>query len=301
MRVEFTEVRKIPIASVLSFYKVETRKRSNTELVANCPFPSHAQSNKEHKWTLAISLEKNKGYCHSDTCRAASNKPKGFDCIDVVAMMENLTPLDAAKKLAELFAVPTSKPSSIVNQLSTEAAKIVNPVVWNKPLSFELKKLDPDHPFIRERGISLETAVEFGIGVQEKGSMADRVCFPLYENGSLIGYAGRTVLEVSETNPKWKLPNGLMKTFLYGLEKCDPAKPLILCESPWCVLWMFQHHYQAAALLGSSMTQEQERLLEPYAEIRICMDDDSAGREASEKIAARLKTSHKVTKAFLKD
>lgn len=298
MRVDFADIRKIPIAAVLSQYKVETRKRSNTELVANCPFPSHAQSSKEHKWTLAISLEKNRWYCHSDTCRAASNKPKGGDAIDVVAMLDNLTPLDAAKKLAELFALSTSKRSSIVNQLSTEEAKIVNPPVWNKPLAFELKKLDPDHPFISERGISLETAVEFGIGVQEKGSMANRVCFPLHENGSIVGYAGRAL---GDEQPKWKLPQGLFKTFLFGLERCDPSKPLIVCESFWAVLWFFQNQRQAASLMGSSMTTEQERCLEPFSTIIIAMDNDFPGREAAAKLAERLRPTHKVILAFLKE
>jgi Toprim-like len=290
-QVDFSKVRLIPISSILALYKVETRKRSNTELVANCPFPSHAQSSKEHKWTLAISLEKNRWYCHSDTCRAAGNKPKGGDVIDVVAMMENLTPLDAAKKLSELFCVGNGHPAPKV-----EASEV------NKPLAFELKGLDPDHPFIRERGISIETAMDFGVGFfPGKGSMANRVCFPLFENGALIGYAGRTVLPVSEENPKWRLPAGIHRTFLYGLEKCDPAKPLALLESPWGVLHLYQHHVQAAALIGTSLTDAQEKLLEPYADIRICMDNDTAGRDAAAKIADRLKGKHKISRAYLRE
>src|SRR5580693_7169896 len=110
--VNFAELRNIPIASVLTHYGVEVRKRNQTELVASCPFPSHRDS-AHQKDTLAISLEKNRWYCHSDSCRAASNKPKGGDCIDVVAMMENLTPLDAAKKLAELFGSQPTKPNNV--------------------------------------------------------------------------------------------------------------------------------------------------------------------------------------------
>jgi hypothetical protein len=307
MAVDFQEVRRIPFASVLSYLHIPFRKRSDTELVAQCPFPSH--TSKKHEWTLAISTEKLKFFCHSETCRAASNKPKGGDVIDFIQLLENHpTPLCAAKRLAEIFALDGH----------TASVPLTPSKPSNPPLAFELKNLQHGHPFILGRGITAETAKEFGVGFfPGKGSMANRICFPLYEvqvpakaNPSdgdrfagvpvLIGYAGRTTLDVSPENPKWKLPNGLHRTFLYGIERCDPSKPLIICESCWGVLWFFQNGCQAAALLGSSLTPEQEALLEPYAEVRICMDDDSAGREAAEKIAARLKTSHKVSKAYLR-
>jgi DNA primase len=92
---------------------------------------------------------------------------------------------------------------------------------------------------------------------------------------------------------------GLHRTFLYGLERCDPSKPLLLTESCWGPLWFRQNGLEAAALMGNSLTEAQEHLLEPYAEIRICLDNDDKGREASLKIAARLKDKHEVHRAFL--
>jgi Toprim-like len=284
MRVEFSEVRKVPIASVLSHYRIPFRKRSDTELVSDCPLPSHAESS--HKGTFAVSIEKGKFYCHSDKCRAASNKPKGGDIIDLVCMLENCLPLDAAKRIKEMFSItgvpdnPPSKPFT------------------NAPLMWKHEDLDPDHPAIRERGLSLETVMEFGVGFHYgKGIMANRICFPLFENGSLIGYAGRAT---DGTEPRWRLPNGLVKSFFYGLEKCDPTKPLHIVEGFWAVLFLFQHNIQSAALMGCTMTEAQEQCLEPYAEIRVALDNDAAGIEAAAKIVERLKTRHKVSKAFLR-
>ena len=42
----------------------------------------------------------------------------------------------------------------------------------NKPLNFRLDKLERDHPYLTERGLSLETTVDFGIGFCTKGTMA---------------------------------------------------------------------------------------------------------------------------------
>ena len=63
----------------------------------------------------------------------------------------------------------------------------------NKPLGFALK-LDPDHPYLVERGISPELVERFGLGFCEKGIMAGRVCIPIHNaDGQLVAYAGRWV------------------------------------------------------------------------------------------------------------
>jgi DNA primase len=170
----------------------------------------------------------------------------------------------------------------------------------NKPLAFALKDVNPSHLMIQERGISVLTAERFGVGFfPGKGSMAGRVVFPLHEDGSLVGYAGRTTLPVSDANPKWLFGKGLRKTFLYGLERCDPAKPLILCESLWAPLWFHEHGLQAASLMGSEMTEEQERCLDPYPVITVALDNDAAGIEKAVRICGRLEAKHRVMKARL--
>ena len=129
--------------------------------------------------------------------------------------------------------------------------------------------------------------------------MAGRIVFPLYEHGSLVGYAGRTTSPVSDTNPKWLFGKGIRKTFLYGLERCDPAKPLILCESLWGPLWFHEHGLQAASLMGTEMTEEQERCLDPFPTITVALDNDAAGIEKAAHICERLKAKHRVLKARL--
>jgi hypothetical protein len=298
MSYDFGALKLIPIASVLRPYGIEVRKRSDRELVCKCPLPSHKEvEHRNDNLTFCIGTEKNKWYCQSDSCRAIGNHPKGGDVLDLVCRLDRCDVKQAAKKLSEMFAIPANgthpppKPSEPV-------AEIRNP-----PLAFTLKNLDPDHDAIRSRGISLETAMEFGVGVHTgKGSMANRVCFPIFEDGNLVGYAGRWLREPDAEHPKWMLPKGLNRTYLYGLEKCDPSKPLILCESPWGVLHFFQHGVQAVALIGCSMTDAQEARLAPFHTITVAMDNDEPGRTAARKIAARLKSLGKnVRTAFLRE
>ena len=66
----------------------------------------------------------------------------------------------------------------------------VNPVL-------DLKlKLDHEHPFLAERGITPEVAEAFGIGFADRGIMKDRIAIPIHnERGELVAYAGRYAKE----------------------------------------------------------------------------------------------------------
>ncbi len=277
---DFSQVKAVPILSVLAHYGIKARPRKGNQFIADCPLPSHARA--EHKKdTFSINTESNIFYCHSETCRAASSKPKGGDVIDLVTLMEGLKPKEAAQKILGL------KPGPVVVETGV-----------NKPLGFKLEGLEY-HPEIEKRGISKETAQQFGVGFfGRRGSMARRIVFPLYEHGNLIGYVGRTVEPVTPENPKWKFPPGLQKTFLYGIEWCDPAKPVILCESPWMVLYAKQRGGQAASMLGKELTEGQERQLEPFKEIILALDNDEEGKKAAAKLANRL-TGKRIRKASL--
>jgi DNA primase len=131
--------------------------------------------------------------------------------------------------------------------------------------------------------------------------MHERVIFPLHENGVLVGYCGRTVLPVTQENPKWRLGKGTSKTMCFGIEKCDPTKQLVLLESPWEVLLARQMGRDAVALLGTVMSEGQEKQLEPFGTIWVMMDDDEAGKRASAEVCARLEKRHRIIRSFLKD
>lgn len=292
------------ISSILDRYGVKLNRVNQTTLKGNCPLPSHSSS--KSKNTFYVSEAKSAWYCHSDSCKK-NGRRAGGNVIDLVAAMENLSIYSAAMRVAEMF--PETGNAAIADPANgghqrTEPAT-GNPAespteVGNKPLGFALKDINPEHPMIQERGISLKTARLYGIGFfPGKGSMAGRIVFPLYDRGELIGYAGRTTLPVTDTNPKWLIGKGLKKTFLYGLERCDPAKPLILCESFWGPPFFCEKGLQAASLMGAELTQQHEYCLDAYSIITVALDDDPPGIEKAARICDRLRETHRVLKARL--
>ncbi len=295
---------RVTMADILGRYGVTLARVNQTALKGTCPLPSHTSGRKN---TFFVNVAKSVWYCHSDSCRKNGNRAGG-NVIDFVAAMEQCSAYDAAKRIEDLFpsgSGPTAASASETDGGAKSArheadAEAAPGSGNNKPLAFVLKDVNPSHPMIQERGISSVTAQHFGVGFfPGKGSMAGRIVFPLHEDGNLVGYAGRTILPIKDTNPKWLFGKGLRKTFLYGLDRCDPAKPLILCESLWAPLWFHEHGHQAASLMGSEMTEEQERCLAPYPVITVALDGDAAGIEKAAAICARLKAKHRVLKARL--
>ena len=74
--------------------------------------------------------------------------------------------------------------------------------------------LDPAHPYLAERGLSLETVALFGLGffAGEKGTMLGRVCIPIHNAaGELVAYAGRWPGEAPDGTERWMLPPGFHK------------------------------------------------------------------------------------------
>jgi DNA primase len=295
--VDFKAIReRVAIADVLSRYDVKLLRVNQSSMRGTCPLPTHSSGSKN---TFYLNEAKSVWYCHSESCKKNGARAGG-NVIDFVASMEGCAAYEAATRIDAWFPSgnAATKPAKEPGNTRPEPGKPAPTANGNRPLAFTLKDVNLEHPMIQERGISVETAKEFGVGFfPGKGSMAGRIVFPLYEHGELVGYAGRTTLEVSDANPKWLFGKGLRKTFLYGLDRCDPAKPVILCESLWGPLWFREHGMQAASLMGSEMTDAQERCLDPYPVITVALDDDAAGQEKAERICARLRGKHRVLKA----
>jgi DNA primase len=296
---DFKAIReRVSFLGVLDRYHVEVKPVDAKQLKGRCPLPSH--TSKEPN-TFCVNTEKNLFCCHSASCKKAGRA--SGNVVDFVCVMDSVSAYEAAAKLNEWFPEslsPTSlvKPGPVANSADPPAPGNTDPVSGaNKPLSFGLKDINPEHPMIQGRGIRVETAQKWGVGFfPGKGSMAGRIVFPLHEHGHLVGYAGRAAQEGQE--PKWLLGKGLRKTFLFGLERCAPAKHLVLVESPWAVLWFYQQQAQAAALMGSEMTPAQEECLAPFMAITVALDNDAAGNEKAVVIVERLRASgHKVLKA----
>ena len=267
---------------VLDHYGINWLRKNGSELRGRCPIHQGEGNDAFH-----VNLTKNAFHCFS--CKAKGN------VLDFVAAMEKCSVRDAGGRLAEWFPItgteagtqPPTKP------LAEKHPAGESPAVSNKPLSFRLKGIDPAHPYLADRGLSPEIAEKFGVGYfSGKGSMSGRVVIPIHnERGELVAYAGRAI---DNSEPRYKLPVGFHKSLeLFNLHRAigdsNPARRVVLVEGFFDCIKVATTGFACVALMGSSLSVEQERLLGQHFD-RVCllMDGDAAGKEAAEAIAQRL-------------
>jgi DNA primase len=281
---------------------LEKFKRGADSLSGPCPI--HKGSNPTQ---FRVSISKNIWNCFSE-CKHGGNT------LDFIARMEDVSIHAAALKAIEWFNLdpeamsvhgdeesPTEIPKSgaAPAPVPKKPAPAAEKSAPNAPLKFRLDKLERSHPYLAERGLTLETIVDFGVGFCAKGMMADRIAIPIQNaEGKVVAYAGRVPGEPPDENtPKYKLPQGFRKSQeLFNIDRAvkEPAdQPLVIVEGFFGCMKLHQFGFRkVVALMGSTMSAAQEELFRRHtdrkSQVIIMLDEDEAGRMGREDIAVRL-------------
>jgi len=303
--VDFRAVKAaITMEQVLEHYRLlDQFKRSGDSLSGPCPI--HKGSNPTQ---FRVSISKNIWNCFSE-CKHGGN------VLDFITRMENVSVHAAALKAIEWFGLDAEAMSgdsggeddpgdthknevSPPKHLPRKESSPPENNAPNKPLKFRLDKLEREHPYLIERGLSLETIIDFGIGYCGKGMMAGRIAIPIHNaEGEVVAYSGRFPGEPSEDTPKYKLPPGFRKSQeLFNIDRVckEPAnRPLIIVEGFFDCMKLYQHGWhRVVALMGSTLSIAQEDLIAKHtngdSQIIVMLDEDEAGIAGREDIACRL-------------
>jgi DNA primase len=315
--IDFADLQsRLDFAAVLRHYGVELKVKKGDQHQGFCPLPGHGGNRRSPSFSANLSRK----IFHCFGCQ------KKGDCIAFVASMEGMDAESgqdirkAALLLQERFLSesppPPQRPSpktvrkedseSIPAQENTGRGA-TRPVIVNAPLDFELKGLDPEHPYLKERGFTAETIAHFGLGYCSRGSMQERIAIPIHDSqGKHVGYAGRLVddQKIGEAHPKYKLPGSRERDgksyefhkslILYnGFAAGGNLRDLIVVEGFPSVWWLWQCGFSAVvALMGSDCSDEQSKLIVastvPSARIWLMPDGDSAGELCAQGAMPRL-------------
>lgn len=247
-------------------------RRHGESLVGPCPV--HGGDN---PGAFVVNRIKNVWYCFTG-CGT------GGDIIDLVRRLDGIGYRDALQTLGR---VPNVTIPSVSYQNATATERRFQPYtrqLW----------LDPFSEWLKKKGISSATARRFEVGAYHGQGMLKRcVAVRIHDpQGNPLGYAGRR-LDPEETRRrgKWIFPRGLPKgDLLYGYHLAMRRRPrtIAMTECPWGVLRLAQLRIKAVALLGTTLTKQQQALLPPGSRIVLLMDADDVGRMATERIQRQL-------------
>lgn len=149
--------------------------------------------------------------------------------------------------------------------------------------------------YLSDRGISTETANEFGLGYCTKGFFAERITYPFFSaSGNVVGHTGRAIVWNKESNfPKYKnsAESALFhkESTLFGLQQARQEiirnDRVFIVEGQNDVLQMYQQGFKHTVCgSGTAFSEKQARLLHRFTtNATIMYDGDNAGQNATEK------------------
>jgi len=303
--VNFKEIKeKVSMEDVLDHYELlKGLKRKKDELVGFCPIHDEKRYNKN---SFSVNTSKNNWHCFS--CGAGGN------VLDFVSSMENVNIRQAGLLIQKWFGIVSEEDKKLSKEKrkvkkderakkkekETEPEEVVNP-----PLTFKLKSLDFEHPYLKERGLKKETIKEFGLGYCQRGLMKERIAIPVHnEKGELVAYAGRYPGNPPEGEPKYKFPSKFKKSLVvFNLNRAKELakkKGLILVEGFFDVFNLWQAGFKdVVALMGTSISDEQEKLIVEAigknGKLTLMFDPDKAGKKVIKEVLERL-----IDKVYLK-
>jgi len=296
--VDFKAVKAaVTMRMALDHYGINWLRGKANELTGRCPIHKGEGTN-----TFHVNLSKNAFNCFS--CKAHGN------VLDFTAAMEQCSVRDAGLKLQEWFGIEKNESEKTtaktpVEEKPAEVAAGESALV-NKPLKFQLKGIDPAHPYLAERGVSKETAETFGVGwFCGRGSMSGRIVIPIHnERGELVAYAGRSI---DSSEPRYKLPAGFHKSLeLFNLHRaigeCGPERRVVVVEGFFGCIKVADAGIPCVALMGSSLSTAQEELLvRHFKYVTLLLDGDEAGQKATDECLVRLGRKMWVSAVVLAD
>lgn len=263
--------RELSIQRVLKEYGMfHDLKQSGNKLYGPCPI--HLGDNPR---AFNVSLEKNLWNCFTNCV--------GGTVIDLIIAIENVNSYRAGRIGYEMLGV------------TVEARRGSQEF---KPVRSELS-LDPQHPYLIERNVDVETARYFGIGYCSKSKLAGRLAIPIHdEQDRLVGYCGRTTQALE---PKYLFPKGFPKNrIVYNLNRAKKSskKEIVVVEGFFDVYALHRAGIESVAIMGSSLSLDQKtRLVSLEKRISLMLDGDAAGRKGMER-AVRLLQERKPIKAI---
>ena len=298
--IDFTALkRQVSIKDVLARYGLLAglHEKKPGRLVGPCPI--HGGKNGT---SFNVDLEKNVFHCFSQC--------GGGNVLDLVMKLEkNPSIREAGENVADWFGLKFERPRRNTDSKSTESAthavaptpspppRQMDSSAPNPPLERALKDLNPDHPYLVTRGLTIPTIrTTFQLGYCTRGLMRGRIAIPIHdEHGTLVAYAGRAVDdELAVSRGRYRLPDGFRRSaVLFNMHRAKAFADhgLIVVEGFFDCFKVHQFGFSnVVALMGSSLSEAQEQLLVAHTDrLALMFDGDDAGTKCLREFYVRLR------------
>ena len=249
-------------------------KDSSDDIMVCCPYHKDGQENNP-----SMGIRKEDGMCHCLACGETHSLPEVIS----YCFGHHNDMLFGHKWLIKNF-VSVSSYDSRRDELELDltrnpierVAEKINKLVEEQ----ELDRYRYVHPYMYERGLTDEIIEQFDIGYDKS---TDSITFPVRDkNGDCMFVARRQV-----KTKVFDIPKGVNKP-LYGMYELSRVMPdkVYVCEGPFDCLRLWCNSKYAVAGFGCLFNNYQVKQLQdlPVRSIVLALDNDEAGRKATERL-----------------
>lgn len=242
--VSFAAVKaQVSLVAVLHRYLPESERAAyrakGEQLRGPCPLCGHRRP--------SLSIHTGKSIFRCFHCQAAGN------VLDFVAAKEGVDLPRAARLLARWFELAPAVPVEETSGADDTTESTPEPeLTEHRPLTFELKHIDPAHRALRGLGVSRATLEAFGAGVYGgRGHFKDHLVVPIHNaDGVLVGYVGypltRQGLGAAVYPPRFQPALELFNAHRAAARLADSPQALVVVADPLDTLYLHEHGVPAS-------------------------------------------------------
>ena len=237
--VNFADVKaKVPITNALAFLGINHLTQQGDTLRGTCPICKATNPR-----GFVVTPSKGTWYCFSEK--------KGGDVIRLAACHAHTDDKTAAQTLATHFLNGAGKAAD-------NAPSAAEPASERKPAGFDpleyQRSLVPDHPALKEMGVSTQTVRDFDGGYCVKGLNRGRLTLPLHDlDGKITAFMG---LALGGEQPDISYPKGFTPPPFFNLHRVGKGGTLTLVSTPMDVLRAWDNSLQDVVCPLSPMTPD---------------------------------------------
>jgi DNA primase len=303
---------RLPIEELAGSY-CQLQKKGK-QFLALCPFHN------DTKPSLTISPDKGIAYCFA--CNSGGDifsfyqQIEGVDFVQALKDLAEKTGVDLPKRQAEPsikkdekdsirkclekaleFYRSQLKENENAKKYMTER-KISTDLIEKFEIGYAPDSFDATYSCLLKAGHSRSEIVKAGLGIQKElqeeriyDRFRNRIIFPIRDhNGHLIGFGGRTI---GNDDAKYiNSPDGPLynkSIALFGIylakEAIRKSKNVVLVEGYFDVTAFHRIGIEnVVAVSGTALTEQHVNILKRYTDkVTLCLDNDTAGKQAAER------------------
>lgn len=271
-------------------------KTANTgSIMLTCPYHSGGVEKKPSMGMTTREIKKKDrvipiGYCHCFSCHEKVTLEKFIShCFGL-----NDGGAFGARWLIDRFTSDVDNRACFFTPIKQESTEKKQEYISED----ELAKYSFIHPYMKERYLEYQQIVDYDVGYDK---LTDCITFPVHDT------KGRSLFIVKRSvrGKRFYIPDGVDKP-LYGLyqvlKNFSKSVELYVCESILNALMLVKWGKPAVALLGTGSDYQINMLRElDYRRIILCLDNDTAGEMASNKLCRKLDRNKFISKLTIKE